>query len=177
MSRPKFRQLSKAITDRRNRPLIYGALFTLIAAATALACSWSYVTDHSVRFNSFRTGRGFYRLPPLPIMYDPSTDKEISTVEMENYLYPEENPENELSSESGSKTPESKAWENARLAIQKDDLTEAQKQLKQFLALTALAPIDGDPLPQTQRNSSYDMLDAAYRLAAGLTTRGGEGIS
>ncbi len=160
MNRRSFRKLARKITDRRNRPLVYGLAFTLVAAATALACSWSYITDHSVRFNSFRSGRGFYRLPPLPIMYDPATDKEVSTVEMENYLYPEENPELEPIDEKGSTAPANEAWDGVRLAIQQEDLGKARKLLQQFLSLTSLSTIDGDDLRQTQRNSAYDMLDA-----------------
>jgi hypothetical protein len=52
-----------------------------VSAMTGMACIWSLFTDHSVRFHSFRSGRGFYRLPPLPIMYDSKTGKEIAVNE------------------------------------------------------------------------------------------------
>ncbi len=52
------------------------SLFLLIVSTTSLACIWSLFTDHSVRFNSFTSGRGFYRLPPLPEMYDSRTGRQ-----------------------------------------------------------------------------------------------------
>src|SRR5437870_5101138 len=66
---------------------LFGGLFVLFGVAIAMACGWSYITDHSVRFNSHRTGRAFYRLPPLPIMFDRKTGKELSV----NDRYDDEN--------------------------------------------------------------------------------------
>ena len=62
-------------------------IFILAGVVTAMACGWSYITDHSVRFNSDRSGRGFYRLPPLPIMYDTKTGKELTVSEIDNMEY------------------------------------------------------------------------------------------
>jgi outer membrane protein assembly factor BamD (BamD/ComL family) len=142
-------------------------LIVLAGAITAFACAWGYVTDHSVRFNSFRSGRGFYRLPPLPLMYDRKTGKEISAVEIENYLYPEENPELEPTDDDRTEPSESQVFERARLALQQDDVIAARKLLETFLSLTAEAGVDDDPLRQAQRNSAYDILDALTAVRQG----------
>ena len=70
---PIIVRLIRIIVKKR---VIRTLILTSISVATAMACGWSYITDHSVRFNSYRTGRAFYRLPPLPIMFDRKTGKE-----------------------------------------------------------------------------------------------------
>ena len=103
------------ISKRKGYALL-GLIMFLVNTMLALACGWSYITDHSVRFNSYRTGRGFYRLPPLPIMYDDKTGKELSVQD----LYPtdtdDEDQGDSISSISGS-TQADDVWSNARSAV------------------------------------------------------------
>src|SRR5215471_6143216 len=68
------------------RPLRVAIVF-LLSVVTALACGWSLWIDHSVRFNGQRSGRGFYRLPPLPFMYDSEKGKELTVAQMDEDEY------------------------------------------------------------------------------------------
>ncbi len=137
-------------------------IVTLIGVATAMACSWSYITDHSVRFNSYRSGRGFYRLPPLPIMYDRKTGKELSVQDL--------NPENADANqrEDDSLTPlTDELWAQAKSAVESNRLAEARSLFQKYLTLTAQRTIDEDTDRQQRRNSAYDMLDALTALQKG----------
>ncbi len=141
----------------------------LIATPVALACIWSLYTDHSVRFNSFRSGRGFYRLPPLPIMYDSKTGKEIITNQAGETGYSEA----EWEYKKDTKIPDpltpspSEVWEQARVAVQQENLGKAQSLLQKYLAMTALPTIEEDHEQQRRRNAAYDMLDAMTALQQG----------
>ena len=155
------KRIKNAVTNRKNRPLIYAGLFTIAAAATALACGWSYITDHSVRFNTYRTGRGFYRLPPLPIMYDAKTGKELSV----NQVYDEEEVYDDnaaIDAPIGNQV-----WEQARTAGQEKRLGVARDLLEKYLEITALARIDQPDALQGNRNTAQDILDAMSALSAG----------
>src|SRR3982750_4320607 len=122
---------ASAKTSRTRRPSV-GRIFALFLAgtATAVACTWSLITDHSVRFNGFRSGRGFYRLPPLPIMFDRETGKEITVNDMNGKEFsPGEGPGG-----YGESPPADPAaaeiWEKACAAIAREDLGEAQTLLQ-----------------------------------------------
>ncbi|HEY0170770.1 MAG TPA: hypothetical protein VGB98_07085, partial [Pyrinomonadaceae bacterium] len=50
----------------RRRRSVFGLLaFFALGAAAAVGCGWGG-TEHSVRFNNWRSERQFSRLPPLP---------------------------------------------------------------------------------------------------------------
>lgn len=173
MKRRKFRRkLVEAIANRKNRPLLYGVLFLIAAAATALACGWGSYDDHSVRFNYYRTGRAFYRLPPLPLMYDTKTGKEVTAHEVANYLYPE-NPDIESFDEpSGSSESEpTKVWKQALSAIQQEDLANARELLKRFLDVSALPDFYEEPETQKDRNTAVDILDGISAIKRGSKPR------
>ncbi len=169
MNRRYSHKLASAITNRKNRPLIFGLLFTLSAAVTALACGWSYVTDHSVRFNSYRKVRGFYRLPPLPLMYDPKTGKELSTREVEDYDSEEGTVYEADNVASPPPTGEEDIWEQARAAADEKRLNNLRKLLKEYLVLTVAPSVEGGSSLQANRNTAYDILDAMLALKAGST--------
>ncbi len=78
------RRTASAAAKYLRKNVVRNVIVLLAGTVTALACGWSLFTDHSVRFNSFRNGRGFYRLPPLPILYDPKTGKDMTVREVEN---------------------------------------------------------------------------------------------
>lgn len=135
------------------------------AVVTALACGWGLYTDHSVRFNTLRKDRGFYRLPPLPIMYDSDTGKGVTVAELE-----ESGRYEDQSTESVSESPDTSGiWNEARAAVQRGDLTKAKALLNKFLTATAFMSDDELPSRQQRRNSAYDMLDAMTALAQGTS--------
>jgi len=140
-----------------------GVLLLLSATIAAFACGWSYITDHSVRFNSFRSGRGFYRLPPLPTMYDQEKKKELTQQEVENFGYDdgEYDPNSDLMA-----TPDGSdiAWEEAKTAIDNDQLDAARDKLKKYLELSEVPTFDAEDERRSRRSSAYDILDAMTSL-------------
>jgi outer membrane protein assembly factor BamD (BamD/ComL family) len=171
------KRIASAIREVRRIGPVRGLFFMLVAAVTAMACGWSYITDHSVRFNSYRTGRGFYRLPPLPIMYDSKTGKELTVTEIENMQYDEEESDGVAeSARSDSLTPTpSDIWQRANEAEQKENLAQTQALLQKFLDLTVYPAIDDSEEEQKKqqgyRNSAYDMLDALTASKQGSSVR------
>jgi outer membrane protein assembly factor BamD (BamD/ComL family) len=135
----------------------------LAGSAVVWACSWNFTTDHSVRFNSNRTGRGFYRLEPLPIMYDTESGRELSVREM--------NPDD---ADYRDDEPLDQAAENEKIvelvgkAISETNLSEAESLLKKLLDTTAERTIGEDPNRQERRNSAFDMLDALAERRNGV---------
>src|SRR5688572_20010469 len=87
MSKIPGKHISSIVVKLNGATSLRSVVFVLAGAITAVACGWSAFSDHSVRFNDYRTGRGFYRLPPLPLMYDAKTGKEISTRQVEDFDY------------------------------------------------------------------------------------------
>lgn len=163
------KRIRNAITNRKNRPLLYGVIFMIAAAATGLACGWSYVTDHSVRFNTYRSGRGFYRLPPLPIMYNAKNGKELSVREVENYDFGEGSLSESDYPDSAELSEEDQIWGRARTAAQEKRLDDARDLLNKYLAITADPSFEAGNSRQENRNTAYDILDAMAALKAGST--------
>src|SRR5262245_46003809 len=120
------------------------AVIVMAGVATALACGWWLWTDHSVRFNGVRTGRGFYRLPPLPIMYDPETGKELTVAQVEEDIHngTKEYDNGEANAAAATLPDPDKAWTEARVAAEQGDLDNAQASLNTYLKLTDAPPID-----------------------------------
>lgn len=163
------KRIRNAITNRKNRPLLYGVIFMIAAAATGLACGWSYVTDHSVRFNTYRSGRGFYRLPPLPADFDPATGKEQSTREIEQYDSREHGVEK--AGEKNSVDPD-KTWADAIAAIDADNPASTRALLESYLEQTQFRPYWDShsgalESRQERRNTAFDLLDALGELGRG----------
>jgi TolA-binding protein len=155
--------IMKKITSQR---LSLSFFLTLGAAAAAIACTWSLTTDHSVRFNSFRTGRSFYRLPPLPIMYDRATGKELSVQEV--------NTESDADPDAVYQDVESKSdpvdviWNDLLSAIDRADLNTTRELLGKFLDRSKFRDADVEKeTNQKRRSSAFDMLDAMSALAQG----------
>jgi outer membrane protein assembly factor BamD (BamD/ComL family) len=157
-------------TITRRPALALASLLVIVAGAvTAMACVWSLYTDHSVRFNSYRSGRGFYRLPPLPILYDGKTGKEF-TVNEENearYNESEWGPDKEPKLTDPLTPSPDEIWESARIAVQQENPGKAQALLQKYLTATALPVIEEDRERQWRRNGAYDMLDALTALQQG----------
>ncbi len=135
----------------KNRKLLVLVVLSVLGASTALACGWSSWTDHSVRFNSERTGRGFYRLPPLPIRYDPSSKKEITASESVD----ENDWSEQVDEQESSQDDANVLWESARRAAEQSNLKELESILTRFLEETRY--IVGEQ--QQNRNDAVDILD------------------
>ena len=169
MRKPTFK-LDNLFRKFRERYLVVlsGLVFTIGACIAAMACGWNLYTDHSVRFNSMRKGRGFYRLPPLPIMYDPKTRKEITVAEQWESYDPGDW-EGPPSSADG-KSEASDAWDRARGAVADGNLPQAQELLDKFLKLTEFSANEEDFARQERRNTAYDLLDAMTAARSGSST-------
>jgi TolA-binding protein len=147
---------------------IWLAGFLMLATTAAvIACSWSLVTDRSVRFNSFRSGRGFYRLPPLPIMYDPATGKELSVQEVD--VESDENIDLAWDDAEPKPDPVEEVWNDLQSTIDRADLTTTRELLGKFLDKSKFRNNrEGDEeINQKRRSSAYDMLDAMTALSQG----------
>lgn len=154
-------------TGRNHSALAFCGFLFLAGAVTALACGWSLYTDHSVRFNTLRTGRGFYRLPPLPTMYDSKTGKELTVAELGEYGDYEEEPSIQSTVEDPATAGPSGVWHQARIATQQGDLPRARDLLHQFLTASAFTADAELHERQKRRNAANDMLDALTALRAG----------
>jgi len=139
---------------------------TLAIAGTALGCGWSLLTEHSVRFNAFRKGRDFYRLPPLPIMYDNVKGKEV-TVQAQMDLSDYEGPfrESEEHDPVPPKAPGDDTWDELQLAIPAIDLVKARLLIEKYLDETE--PETAWENVRERRNAAHDMLDALTALKQG----------
>lgn len=161
-------------TNKKSLQLMWPAsLFLLIVSTTSLACIWSLFTDHSVRFNSFTSGRGFYRLPPLPEMYDGKTGRQyISQYQSDTGFF-----EDEASAPFAqkkivaTKITSEEIWKQANKAEETKDWINLQKLLQQYLHNTE-AEFTNDSLnpslPYPKRNSAYDRLDALSSITQGV---------
>src|SRR5215204_5052325 len=165
---PALRALALEIVSAK--PISLRSLVLIIAgSATAFACGWSYLTEDSVRFNDSRSGRSFYRLPPLPIMYDSKTGREITANEVEDVLYPSEDANNETDSAKNELDADTAAriWVEARAAIEASDLPKARVLLHKYLAISHQPVLDEEGQSQMFRNSAVDMLDALSSVENG----------
>lgn len=163
------KQILFVITRNQRVTFVGSFVILLVGAVTGMACMWSLYTDHSVRFNSFRSGRGFYRLPPLPIMYDSKTGRELTVDEAGATAYSEAEGEAERRPKPSDSLTEgpSEIWEQARLAIQQENLGRTQPLLQRFLVMTTQPTREEDDKQQQRRNSAYDLLDAMTALQQG----------
>ncbi|MEQ1764386.1 MAG: tetratricopeptide repeat protein [Pyrinomonadaceae bacterium] len=137
----------------------------ILAVSTAIGCGWSMLTEHSVRFSSMR-GRAFYRLPPLPIEYDPSTGKERTQAEVQNYDDYDRVPYEEQ--QAAYARPE-KIWDKAIAANEAGSLLELRKNLVEFLEETRYGSTGGTDSEQDQRNVASDVLDAISEQTKGAS--------
>jgi TolA-binding protein len=138
-------------------------IILLASIVTALSCGWSYVTDHSVRFNSYRTGRGFYTLRPLPIAYDSEKKKDLTVNDLSCC---DDFTDQDDTSTTDQKLAESnQTWDDARAAIDDTKLDKAAELLKKFLAQTIYRSAgydtaDAETTRLQRRSTAYDILDA-----------------
>ncbi|HSO73237.1 MAG TPA: hypothetical protein VLU47_00240 [Blastocatellia bacterium] len=61
-----FRFCISSRARRRGLSALASLSILLGVVVTVLGCGWDFGSDHSVRFNPYRTEKEFGRLPPLP---------------------------------------------------------------------------------------------------------------
>ncbi len=150
-------------------------ILSFAAVSTAIGCGWSFLTDSSVRFNSLRTGRGFYRLTPLPVEYDPVTKRERSTIEVEKYFDVESENEAVATRPNGHNDPD-ETWSAILSAIEQGKLAGLETILDKFLSQTQYKSYwDGSGenglSRQERRNTVFDLKDSFTALAQGSTEK------
>lgn len=144
----------------KNRKLFTFIVLSVLGVSTALACGWSFWTDHSVRFNSMRTGRGFYRLPPLPLRYDHENRKELTALQiMDDDYWSEER----YTEDESDTSDENTHWTEALEALKRGDVQSLESALRQYLHETRY----GNQLDN--RNSAVDVLDVVNELNRGAS--------
>lgn len=160
-----MRTFSGAKRFRASRRLIVCesvfACFALAGASvlTVLGCGWTG-TDHSVRFNTYRSAEGFGRLPRLAF-YDRSERNELFSWRDAWYDYEmEERRARELD----------RLWNEALGSQRAGDLATGRSMLSQYLRASSSYRYAGWPRRddlQSRRNSAVDRLDALAALNHG----------
>ncbi|MEN3332891.1 MAG: Outer rane lipoprotein [Blastocatellia bacterium] len=156
MSRARhIRQSHRAICkrpQRSQRAWLFVALAVLAIAAAALGCGWPG-TDHSVRFNAFRSAKEFGRLPRLS-RSGAASDKLFSWSEIDDWR--------DEQADSASKRID-RLWDEALEAEQQGSLAAARKNLTEYLQRTTGMREQGYFEPKdvrSRRNAACDKLDA-----------------
>lgn len=134
----------------------------VVASATAIGCGW-FGTQHSVRFNAYKSEREMGRLPPLPTLADGMNELRASW-EMDD-----DRGQVDYSRAEASAKEVDNLWDNADAAERDEDLPRVRNLLRQYLERTTIArdlwfePKDR----QVRRNSAIDRLDALGALDRG----------
>src|SRR5947207_3226762 len=137
--------------------LVFLVLFVvsiLAIAVTVFACAWPE-TDHSVRFNGFRTSRDFGRLPPLPKHEKRDQDSLPWYNAEEDY----DQHEKRIKKIDG-------LWDETEKARKKGSLIEVRRDLSEYLERSADMKSEIKK-GQERRNSAFDQLDALTSLDNG----------
>jgi outer membrane protein assembly factor BamD (BamD/ComL family) len=147
------------------------ALIGLLTIGVALAavlkikgCGWDYYTDHSVRFNGYRTANEFFRLPRLP---------NFSRMKQESlFSWGDDDGECEETYEEYEKKLKEidLTWSAALEGENAGKALEIRKQLHKYLDLTKSMREDrwnGPKELQARRNSAFDKLDALTAIDQG----------
>src|SRR5581483_5700865 len=144
---------------RSHRVWLRAALAVLALAAVALGCSWPG-TDHSIRFNAFRSAKEFGRFPRLSLNGD-ADDKLFSWVGEDEEDYEER--ENETKGTDY-------LWDEALRNEKSDGLAAVRRKLQEYLQRTARLREPGYYKPKDfrqRRNIAFDKLDALAALDQG----------
>jgi outer membrane protein assembly factor BamD (BamD/ComL family) len=161
-----FRFRSRSARSKRARalwwPALSASLGLLGVAVTVLGCGWKIGSDHSVRFNPYRTEKEFGRLPPLP-KYASEDEKKLFCWDREvghdSYEEAEKKAEqtDKLWDEASEAEGDGRLGDTRRLLRQYLDRTQAQRYARWY------SPKD----VQKHRNAAIDKLDALAKLDRG----------
>jgi len=161
--------LRRARRSHRSQRLTRSSALSLVAlfvtgAGVALGCGWMG-TEHSVRFNAWRSERAFGRLPPLP--FDARTKSKADNSDDDEQGY-----ESRRDSEKRETVAVSKVWDDATAAVDAGDFSRARKLLRDYVERTSSRGCGGWGQPtdcQERRKSASDQLDALEALDRGST--------
>jgi len=142
--------------------LLAGVTAALAVALKVSGCGWDVGSDHSVRFNPFRSEMEFGRLPPLPKYASEDQQKLFSwdrEVGHDSYFEPEKRAKET-----------DKIWDSAVEAEGEGRLGDVRRLLKEYLDRTkaqGYARWNSPKDVQKRRNAAVDKLDALGELDHG----------
>jgi TolA-binding protein len=150
---------------KRVQKLMIGLLIcitaALAAALTVSGCGWNAGSDHSVRFNPYRTEKEFGRLPPLP-KYASADQNKLFSWELDvDYQGVEKRAEQT-----------DQLWDRAVEAERDGRLGDTRRLLADYLDITRAQRYARWTSPkdvQNRRNIATDKLDALGEMARGVS--------
>lgn len=152
----------KPIAPTKHRVLLT-TICSLAIAATVLGCGWEVGSEHSVRFNPYRSEKEFGRLPPLP-KYESRKANKLFTWD-ESSGEPWERAENETGKID-------KLWDASEKLAADGSLKELRRSLQDYLERTEPQQYARWSSPddvQKRRNSAIDRLDALGEIDHGAS--------
>ena len=138
------------------------ATLAMAITTSVFACGWFDGTEHSVRFNHYREGRDFGRLPPLPRSANDESNRLFSWDEGEGGESYEDWQARERRLDA--------CWTTAMAAIQEGDIETVRNKLRDYLEGTGRWGSDWGGRHndiQKRRNSATDFLDALLAVDQG----------
>lgn len=160
----------RPLISRHNRPRVrwmpaLASLSVLLCVAvTVLGCGWDIGSDHSVRFNPYRTEKEFGRLPPLPKYVNEDSNRLFSW-------------DRDVAGDDGwSEGNENKAkrveelWAEATEAQSEGRLGDLRRCLRKYLERTEAqrySRFGAAQDTQQRRNAAIDKLDALAEVDRG----------
>jgi outer membrane protein assembly factor BamD (BamD/ComL family) len=157
--------MSHTTSGKHYRTILVTSICSVAIAATALGCAYEAGSEHSVRFNPYRTEKEFGRLPPLPKY----------TVAEANRLFSwDRNVDGgDVYEEYDNQTKGiDKLWDEAVESEFTGQLVEARRLLQQYLDRTQPQRCSRwlDPAHlQERRNTATDKLDALSEIEHGAS--------
>src|SRR6185436_8568444 len=159
MSRNPMKQAISA--HRWHHPIVNGACLLIALAAAVLGCGWDIGSDHSVRFNPYRSEVEFGRLPPLP-KYGSENQQKLFSWDQENDYQDAQNKIEQID----------KIWERACETEIEGRFGDTKRLLREYLDRTesqGYARWDSPKDVQKRRNAATDKLDALGELDRGAS--------
>ena len=153
---------SRAPTKHQRSILLTG-ICLLAIAATVLGCGWEIGTEHSVRFNPYRSEKEFGQLPPLP-KYERSKANKLFTWE-DNRKY-------DWDREDDDTKHIEMLWDAADKNQAEGSLDELRRSLQDYLEHTEAQQYSRWSSPKDvhkRRNSAIDKLDALGEIDHGAS--------
>ncbi|HJQ22731.1 MAG TPA: outer membrane protein assembly factor BamD [Blastocatellia bacterium] len=147
--------------NRSHRAWLLAAVAVLALAAGALGCALYDGSDHSVRFNAFRTAKEFGRLPRLSHSGD--ADNQLFS-----WVDEDEDEDYEVWRHKGARIDD--LWNEALRDEQHYGLAAVRNKLQEYLQRTSRLREPGYYGPKDirqRRNAAFDKLDALVALDQG----------
>lgn len=154
----------RSIAPNKNpRSILLPGICSLAIAVTVLGCGWDVGTEHSVRFNPYRSEKEFGRLPPLP-KYECGKANKLFTWE--------DGREDAWKQEEDETKQIDKLWDSAEKYQEDGRFHELRRCLRDYLERTEAQRYSRWSSPkevQKRRNSAIDRLDALGEIDHGAS--------